>query len=161
MRSAPLDHLIQRPAIDADRDLIYQILHASLGPYVVQTFGQWDDAGQRKRFDQVTRTEDHAILELNGQPVGCLCLRQSETEIRLIRLFILPDFQNRGLGTHALTGILATADERGLPVRLRVLRVNPARRLYERHGFVVTDESEAHYTMIRAARCQSAIPMRP
>jgi len=36
---------------------------------------------------------------------------------------------------------------RWLPVRLRVFRVNPARRFYERLGFVTTGETETHVLM--------------
>jgi GNAT superfamily N-acetyltransferase len=143
--------LTRRPATDADLELIYSMLRASLGPYVEQTWGKWEDEAQRKRFDEVTRAADHSILELDGEPIGCLCVKQSDTEVRLIRLFILPEFQRRGLGTRILEEVLASANELGLPVSLRVLRVNPARRLYERHGFVVAAENETHYTMMRPA----------
>jgi GNAT superfamily N-acetyltransferase len=143
--------LTRRPATNADLELIYSILRASLGPYVEQTWGKWDDETQRKRFDEVTRAADHSIVELDSEPIGCLCVKQSETEVRLIRLFILPEFQRRGLGTRILEEVLASADKSGLPVSLRVLRVNPARRLYERHGFVVAEQNETHYMMIRSA----------
>ncbi len=36
-----------------------------------------------------------------------------------------------------------------LPVRLRVLRTSPARRLYERFGFVMDGETATHVLMIR------------
>ncbi len=45
--------------------------------------------------------------------------------------------------------LLASADSRGVPVRLRVLKVNPARRLWERLGFRVARETETHYEMRR------------
>src|SRR5208282_2514944 len=102
-----------------DLELIYCILRAALGPYVEQTWGKWDDAAQRKRFDEVTRPEDHSIIELDGLPIGCLCLKKSDVELRLVRLFILPEFQNRGLGTRILQEVLGLADENHLPVRLR------------------------------------------
>jgi ribosomal protein S18 acetylase RimI-like enzyme len=35
------------------------------------------------------------------------------------------------------------------PIRLFVLKVNPARRLYERLGFQVLEETETHYVMRR------------
>ena len=152
-----MELITQRAASDADLDLIYQIVRDALGPYVVQTWGAWDDAAQRKRFDEVTRAQDHSILELDGQPIGCVCCREMDGELRLIRLMILPAYQNRGIGTQILREILAFADHRRLPVRLRVLRVNPARRLYERHGFVMGQASETHYTMFRpqAGACSS------
>jgi len=36
---------------------------------------------------------------------------------------------------------MAQADAQGRSLRLRVLRVNPAQRLYLRLGFVITDET--------------------
>jgi phosphoribosyl 1,2-cyclic phosphodiesterase len=46
--------------------------------------------------------------------------------------------------------LLAEARTAGLPVRLRVFRVNPAQRLYRRLGFVVTGETETHVQMEHA-----------
>ena len=43
--------------------------------------------------------------------------------------------------------LLAEADERNVQVELRVLKVNPAKSLYERLGFAVFDETETHYRM--------------
>ena len=135
---------------------MYAIVRASIGPYVRETWGTWDEADQRRRFDAVTRPEEHDILEVDGVPIGCICVKWSDTEVDLVRLFILPQFQNRGHGTAILREILAAADARGLPVCLRVLRVNPARRLYERHGFAVCGESDTHYSMARPARRAAA-----
>jgi len=53
------------------------------------------------------------------------------------------------LGAALVRGVTAVADVRGLPVRLQVLKINPARRLYERLGFVVTGETETHDLMAR------------
>lgn len=143
------DQLTKRPATDQDMELIFAILRATLGKYVEQTWGVWDETVQRQRFDQVTRVEDHFILQLAGQDVGCLCYRESETEVRLARIFILPQYQNRGFGTQIMRDLMVRADRKGLPIRLSVLRVNPARLLYERLGFSVVAESETHYTMLR------------
>ena len=149
MRDDATAQLTRRPATDADLDLIYSILRAGLRPYVEQTWGTWDEAAQRQRFNEVTRAADHAVIEMDGTPIGCLCLNTAPTEVRLLRLFILPEFQNRGFGTRVLQEVVALAEEQRLPIRLRVLRVNPARRLYERHGFAVVGENETHYTMVR------------
>ena len=39
------------------------------------------------------------------------------------------------------------AFDQGLPVKLGVLKVNPARRLYERLGFRMVEETEVSYGM--------------
>jgi ribosomal protein S18 acetylase RimI-like enzyme len=141
--------LTRRPATKDDLDLIFEILRASLRPYVQQTWGVWDEAIQRQRFNDVTKVEDHFLLELSGQTVGCLCFKESATEVRLVRLFITPPYQNRGLGTQVMREIMLLGDRQSLPIQLRVLRVNPARRLYERLGFSVVGEDDTHYTMRR------------
>ena len=138
-----------RPATQSDIELIYHILPVSLGPYVEQTWGVWDEGVQRKRFEEITRVEDHAIVELDGETAGCVCLKKTETEMRLARLFIMPQFQNRGFGTQIMQEILMRADQKRLPIRLRVLRVNPARRFYDRIGFHIAAEDATHYTMVR------------
>ncbi|MEE9280835.1 MAG: GNAT family N-acetyltransferase [Myxococcota bacterium] len=43
--------------------------------------------------------------------------------------------------------VLARGARRGVPVTLKVLRVNPARELYERLGFSVTGETREHFQM--------------
>ena len=139
--------IVRRPAVERDLDLIYRIVREALGPYVMQTWGKWDDTEQRRRFDEVTRAEDHEILEVDGRCVGCLCVKFSDEECDLARLMILPEFQNRGLGARVLGEILQDAKTRGVSVKLRVLKVNPARRFYERHGCVACAESEWHYSM--------------
>ena len=142
----------QRPATAEDLDLLYDILRACMHDYVVQTWGAWDGAFQRSRFDAVTRPEHHVILECDGKPVGCVCLLRQPEELRLVRLFVLPAFQNRGIGSGILAELTGEADALGLPIRLRVLPVNPAQRLYERHGFTRVEGGNAedpHYTMVR------------
>ena len=47
-----------------------------------------------------------------------------------------PGLRGRGIGTGLLKDLLAEAAEKGRPVRLKVVLTNPARRLYERQGFI-------------------------
>ena len=46
-----------------------------------------------------------------------------------------------------IQGLLDEGRTRGVPVELQVIKVNPARGLYERLGFVVAGESETHWEM--------------
>jgi hypothetical protein len=47
------------------------------------------------------------------------------------------------------------ADAANLPLELQVLKVNPARRLYERLGLTVIGETDTHYLMQRPAAGQN------
>jgi len=70
----------------------------------------------------------------------------------LAKLYLLPAFQNMGLGSRLLEELITDAAIVRLPLRLSVLDGNPARYFYERHGFVVTSSSPPRHHMERAAR---------
>jgi len=99
--------------------------------YAIATWGRWDEAATRASFTPDT----HRIIQHEGEDIGCLALEDEADRLILKKLYVLPRYQNRGIGTRVLRDLLAAAEK---PIRLRVLSVNPARRFYERKGFVVT-----------------------
>jgi ribosomal protein S18 acetylase RimI-like enzyme len=151
-----VSELALRPAHAGDREFLFALMRDALGPHVIATFGPWDEAAQRERFfAALTRSLSlHQIVELGGAPIGCLNVVRSAEQLKLNRVLLLPSHQGRGLGSQLMRTLLRDADASRLPIRLRVLRVNPARRLYERLGFVVTGEIETHFLMERAARAR-------
>ena len=68
---------------------------------------------------------------------------EHSTHLAIDQLFLRPETQGRGIGTALVQSVLARAEAKKLPVRLWVLRINPARALYERLGFVVFEETAA------------------
>lgn len=88
--------------------------------------------GERMR----DRFEDIRIVLLDGKAIGMVkAYRDSDAWI-LQQVQILPSHQGSGVGRRVVEGVIATARTSGLPVRLSVLDGNPARRLYERLGFL-------------------------
>jgi ribosomal protein S18 acetylase RimI-like enzyme len=140
-----------RPATEADAEFLFALLKEALGVYVVQTYGPWDEADQRVRFFAAEPTRTHQVVECDGEPVGCLAVRRLADEVRLDRIFLLRSCQGRGIGSRLIRDVLAEADAAGLPVRLQVMKANPAQRLYRRLGFRVTGESATHVRMERPA----------
>jgi ribosomal protein S18 acetylase RimI-like enzyme len=59
-----------------------------------------------------------------------------EREIRVVDIAISPRFRGRGLGTLLLRRVFREGDGAGKPVSIHVEVFNPARRLYDRLGFV-------------------------
>lgn len=141
----------RRPATLADREFLFHLRIATMKEYVRQAFGDWNDAWQRKFFEQRFKPAGIEILEVDGCDVGALQLARRKREIWLTNIHVLPAWQNRGVGTAVLGEILAEADRRRLPVGLQVLRVNPARRLYERAGFRIAAQTATHFRMRRPA----------
>lgn len=138
-----------RPATQDDAEFLFALLRAALGPYVEETYGPWDEDDQRARFFASDPTGTHEIVEADGRRIGCLDVRRLDDQVKLNRVFLLPEYQNRGIGSRLISDVLAEADTAGLPVRLRVFKVNPAQRLYRRLGFAVTDDTGTHLVMER------------
>lgn len=135
-----------RPATRADYDFLYRLHKATLQEYVAQTWG-WDERWQQAHFKRKFDPTRHQIIVFDDKDIGVISIVPKEDEVFLAIIEILPAYQGQGLGTILLNGILAEAFGKGLPVTLRVLKVNPARRLYERLGFIVTGETQSHYLM--------------
>lgn len=139
----------RRRATSEDADFLYDVLKRALGPHVEATFGEWDDEWQRQEFERRSDAAAHEILIAEDLPIGCLKLREHPNHWSVDRIFLLPEWQNRGLGADVMTEVIESAGRAGKPIKLRVFRVSPARRFYERLGFSVVGETETHYLMER------------
>ena len=137
----------RRQATAADRDWLWETKSRCLRGYIEQTYGPWDEDIQRARFDASFEPGEIQVISFGGRDAGFTALRREPKEVQLFNIMIAPEFQNRGLGTAVLRDLLAGARRRRIPVRLQVMKVNPARRLYERLGFVVTEETATHFRM--------------
>ncbi|HTU12862.1 MAG TPA: GNAT family N-acetyltransferase [Allosphingosinicella sp.] len=86
------------------------------------------------------------LIERDGAPIGRLYLAEEMGKLLLVDISLLPEARGTGLGTAILTDLLADETR---PVELHVERFNPARRLYERFGFVLLEEQPVYLRMIR------------
>lgn len=85
------------------------------------------------------------IAELDGRPVGCVMLVRDEAPAtaRLRLLLVEPDARGLGIGDRLVSAVVDFA--RGVGYRDLVLWTNDvlaaARRIYRRHGFVLSAET--------------------
>ena len=104
---------------------------ACIKPYAEQTWGEWNGlADFDPTFDE--------IIRLGEIEIGMMGVERRVDHWFLDKLYLLPAYQNRGIGTYLLMRLIEEANSAQVPLRLTVLEVNPARRLYERCGFVLT-----------------------
>ena len=139
-----------RPARKDESALAFVITEEAMRGYVEQLWGGWDEAAQREKhrgnFDPAT----HRLILVDGAPVGLLAVEDFGDHLWLGKLFLRAAVRGRGLGTAVLERVIAEAAARGLPVQLRVLRVNTAAlRLYRRHGFRVVAETPERLVLRR------------
>ena len=136
-----------RLANSADSEFAYEVVCKTIRPYAEQTFGIWQEAQVRSMLASNISAGFTKIIMADANPAGILTAKELENHIQLDQLFVLPEYQRDGIGTELVRQMLQRAKELEVPVRLRVLRVNPAKRLYERMGFFVTSEEPERFYM--------------
>ena len=135
-----------RQATPNDLNQLFRLHRLTMHNHVEAIWG-WDEAQQEQRFRDRFNPSTCKIITVEGQDVGVLCIEEQEDRVSLHIIEILPEFQNHGIGTFVLRTILAEAQRKGKPTVLQVFKINPALRLYQRLGFVITGETETHYLM--------------
>ena len=140
-------HYSLRPASDTDYDFLYRLNEATMRGYVTQSYGRWDDAVQAQHFQDRFDAAKIRIVMVADRDIGMVEIETTDCELVLANIRIAAEYQRRGVGTTIINDILAEAHRYGYPVRLRVLKVNPARHLYERLGFSLVGETPTSYVM--------------
>ena len=140
-----------RPALESDLGVLFGIHERAMRAYVEQSYGPWDDADQARRWREGFEPATWQVVEVDGVIAGSLVIVQHPDHLFLSLLELDPRFQKQGIGTGLVWMVMAQAEFARLPARLQVLRVNPARGLYERLGFGVYGETDTHYLMEWAA----------
>jgi ribosomal protein S18 acetylase RimI-like enzyme len=101
------------------------------------------DAHYRKHYP----TAQFFVIEVEKQPAGRLYVDHWEKEIRIMDIALLPSFRGRGIGTHFLRELKKEAQNASKLLSIHVETFNPAKRLYERLGFVVAEDKGVYQLM--------------
>ena len=145
-----MDDLRLRKATAADSEFAYQTKKAAFRTYAEKVWG-WDEEEQRQLHQKRFSSQDFRVIQASGIDVGVLALVHESDCVKLNQLFLVPEHQNRGIGKACMMQVLEDADGLGVPVRLRVLKVNGrATRFFERLGFRSIGETETHILMERS-----------
>lgn len=143
-----------RPPRPGEDDLLFALHRKAMEPYVVATWGPWDDNLQRE-FWARPRAGVLSVVEVDGAVCGFVELRETGGLVEVVNLELGAAWRGRGLGTAILRDVIRDAHPR--PVVLQVLKANPrARKLYERLGFEPTGETATHIVMRRHPPCAGA-----
>lgn len=136
-----------RPATADDSEFAYGTTWTTMRNHVLATFGAWNEDEVRRNIAESIAAGYTQIIELADARIGFHVVERAPDHIQLWRIFILPEYQRRGIGSELIERLLTEARGAALPLRLRVLRVNPAFKLYERMGFKVGQATPERYFM--------------
>jgi len=87
------------------------------------------------------------VIEVAGVAAGRLYLLRNGGDFRVVDISLLPEFRGRGIGGALLRAVGDEARTAGARVSVHVEVVNPARRLYERVGFMPTVDKGPYLLM--------------
>lgn len=117
--------------------------------YVAATTG-WDEVKEKEIFTKYFDFSSYqiSVIVFDNSDIGYLKVDCTDKGIFLANIHVHPDYQNQGIGSGIIKSLLVEAERRGVPVSLKVLKVNEAaQRLYERFGFRIEEEAEDYYLM--------------
>ena len=147
--------IMLRPAGADDDEFLFRVYEHTreLERQAVEwTDEEWEEfirvqfEAQRRYYTTTYPDSEHSIILYCDKPVGRMWVWESESQLRLIDIAILPQFRRRGIGTHLIRGLQARAEQSRIPLRHRVEMNNPdALRLYQRLAFVVFEQQGFHW----------------
>ncbi len=135
-----------RPAEDEDEAFIFDAFTLAMREYVEWAWG-WDDAVQREAIRKQLAAGMLRVICVGDQSAGVILVEDREDHLWVRMIFLLPAFQRQGIGAAVLEEVWARARSVGKSLGLRVIRINPARQLYEKLGFRVVAEDEVSLSM--------------
>jgi GNAT superfamily N-acetyltransferase len=137
-----------RSAVAADVEVIAE-LRATVLRADLERLGRYDEHRVRQRLRDSFSPHHTSIIVVDREPAGCVTVRPAGGRQWLEHFYLAPAHQGRGLGSAVLRALLERADAARATVALNVLRGSAARRLYERHGFVVESQDPIDVFMVR------------
>lgn len=151
----PQSRVSLRPVREDDEEFLLDVYASSRADEMALV--NWSEAqkreflrmqfnSQRSEYTARFPTEaEYSIILYDEQPAGRLWVARTDEQIRLLDIALLPEHQNRGIGTTLLHLLMAEAEHTGRPLRHMIFKLNTAAlRFYERLGFSLFEEAGAY-----------------
>ena len=144
-----MEELNLRKAQTTDSEFVFVVKKAAFREYVEQIWG-WDDTYQRDLHNRRFASQDIRIIQLNGTDVGFLSTAITPDTFKVDQLYILPEYQGKGIGAACMKRIIDYAKLEQKPVTLQVLKINTrATAFYQRLGFTIVGANATHFQIKR------------
>ncbi len=132
-----------------DSEFVFAVKKAAFREYVEQIWG-WDDTYQRDLHNRRFASQDLRIIQFHGTDVGFLSTSNTSDTFKINQLYILPEYQGRGIGAACMRRIIDDVNLEQKPVTLQVLKINTrATAFYQRLEFTIVEENSTHFQMKR------------
>jgi GNAT superfamily N-acetyltransferase len=137
-----------RAATSDDLAFAWQLYRQTMR-YITDRLPGFDEARHRASFAERFVPEEVSIIVDGSKDIGWLQVSETEREIFLKQMFLQPAFQRQGIGSRLLADLIERGSRAKKPLRLGVVKINPAVHLYQRHGFTIASEDDFKFYMER------------
>lgn len=137
------------PAAPDDVDYVIDLKARVLRADLERAVGAWNPDRSAERVRDHFSPASTRIVRDDDKRIGTITMRPEDGVIWLEMFYLEPTAQGRGIGSAVLEIVLAEAGDRH--IHLQVLDGSNARRLYERHGFVLVSADGIDDILVRHA----------
>jgi ribosomal protein S18 acetylase RimI-like enzyme len=138
----------ERPVAESDYEALWRLHVDAMRDCVTATYG-WLDAVQQRLFRDGWQQKLAQRVLVDRVIVAAWLIERRPDDIYLSFVEVASSHQGRGIGTVIVRRVLDEASATSRPARLQVLKANPgARRLYERLGFRIEQDTATHLGLI-------------
>lgn len=110
-----------------------------------QAFVAMQFNAQRHHYRHAIPNVAFDVITRDGEPIGRLYTREGETMLHIVDILIDPALRGKGIGTALLQSLTDETRAVGKVLSIFVETYNPAKRLYERLGFVPVGEPQGFF----------------
>lgn len=151
-----MNTVTRRAATEQDDTFLYELFksvrlpdfaHLPLAPAQLEMLMRMQYNGQSLTYSS-QYPGGHAVVLLDGNPVGRIWVYRGPQEHHLVDISLLPKYRNRGIGAGLVTEAIAAAREGGVRLICSVALTNPGSlRFHQRLGFRIVSQDEVYYDL--------------
>lgn len=146
-----------RPVREEDQAILLEIYSSSRAEEMALV--PWDAAmkdafllsqlsAQLTHYRSYFPAATHDLILVDGEPVGRIYVDRREAEIRILDVTLLEQARGRGTGTRVIQELMKEAADQDQPLSIYVENYNRSLGLFQRLGFVKTDENGASWLLV-------------
>ena len=130
-----------------DAPLFYRVIEQTMREFIISTWGRWNESRVLQESLEDSISPNSQIIQIGGIGVGVFLVERLPTHIQLEQIYLLPEYQRLGIGSALMHSLIKEASQTMIPIRLRVMTINPAKKFYEKLGFIVSEVTPEFFFM--------------